>query len=77
MSLLPHLSPSDSLTRLLEKLDFRFGAFRALACASLREGEGGDFCPSMDLETARALLEFGEDLHEVSQHAFGKPTPGV
>ncbi|HVH13950.1 MAG TPA: hypothetical protein VM759_12900, partial [Longimicrobium sp.] len=54
--------------RLLEMLTDRFGAFEALAMASIKlarhvsEGE-----LSMDLYVAEAVLEFGDDLRQASQ----------
>lgn len=59
------ISPS----RLLEMLEFRFGAFKALAYAAcdLLDSDSSadsDSDPPMDRLTARALLEFGDDLQQ-------------
>ena len=55
------LSPS----RLLEMLEFRFGAFQTIAyAASELADKEPDFCPAMDRRTASAILEFGADLHQ-------------
>ena len=58
-----YLSP----TRLLEMLEFRFGAFEAIACAALELAckDPDDKLP-MDVRTADAILEFGDDLRQVS-----------
>jgi hypothetical protein len=52
--------------RLLEMLEWRFGAFEALAYASLTLAQRVDldFCPPMDKATATAVLEFRNDLKQ-------------
>jgi hypothetical protein len=72
-----YLSP----TRLLEMLEFRFGAFEAIACAALElaRKDPDDKLP-MDVRTADAILEFGDDLRQASRaaaswsQAMSKPT---
>lgn len=61
------ISPS----RLLEMLEFRFGAFKAIAyaAAELADKEPDD-CPAMDKLTASAILEFGDDLHQAYEAAL-------
>jgi hypothetical protein len=61
-----YLSP----TRLLEMLEFRFGAFEAIACAALElaRKDPDDKLP-MDTRTADAILEFGDDLRDASRAA--------
>lgn len=61
------ISPS----RLLEMLEFRFGAFKAIAyaAAELADKEP-DFYPAMDKLTASAILEFGDDLHQAYEAAI-------
>ena len=61
-----YLSP----TRLLEMLEFRFGAFEAIACAALElaRKDPDDKLP-MDVRTADAILEFGDDLRQASHAA--------
>lgn len=61
-----YLSPS----RLLEMLEFRFGAFEAIAYAALElaRKDPDDKLP-MDVRTADAILEFGDDLREASRAA--------
>ena len=57
------LSSDSSPARILERLQMRFGAFRALANASIRIAETGwDVCPPLDLPVAHAILEFAADL---------------
>lgn len=54
-----------SPVRLLEMLESRFGAFEALAYASLalaRKADAEDDAPPMDKPTAEAILEFGDDV---------------
>lgn len=53
--------------RLLEMLEWRFGAFEALAYASLTLTQRVDLdsCPPMDKATAWAILEFRNDLSQV------------
>jgi hypothetical protein len=60
------ISPS----RLLEMLEFRFGVFKALAyaaCDLFDSDSSPDSDPPMDRLTARALLEFGDDLQQAYQ----------
>ncbi len=54
-----------SPVRLLEMLEFRFGAFEAIASAALElaRKESDESLP-MDTRTADAILEFGDDLRE-------------
>lgn len=54
--------------RLLEMLEFRFGAFEAIASAALElaRKDPDDKLP-MDVRTADAILEFGDDLREASR----------
>jgi len=61
-----YLSPS----RLLEMLEFRFGAFEAIAYAALElaRKDPDDKLP-MDVRTADAILEFGDDLRNASRAA--------
>jgi hypothetical protein len=61
-----YLSP----TRLLEMLEFRFGAFEAIAYAALElaRKDPDDKLP-MDVRTADAILEFGDDLRDASRAA--------
>lgn len=61
-----YLSPS----RLLEMLEFRFGAFEAIAYAALElaRKDPDDKLP-MDVRTADAILEFGDDLRDASRVA--------
>jgi len=51
-------------------LEFRFGAFEAIACAALElaRKDPDDKLP-MDVRTAAAILEFGDDLREASRAA--------
>jgi hypothetical protein len=60
-----------SPARLLEMLEFRFGAFKAIAyaAAELADKEP-DFCPAMDKLTASAILEFADDLHQAYEAAL-------
>ena len=61
------ISPS----RLLEMLEFRFGAFQAIAYAASEPADKEpDFCPAMDKRTALAILEFGHDLHQAYEAAL-------
>lgn len=51
--------------RLLEMLEFRYGAFRVIAHAALEfVGQDVDFAPPMDRDTAEAIIEFGDDLKQ-------------
>lgn len=61
-----YLSPS----RLLEMLEFRFGAFEAFAYAALELARKApdDMLP-MDVRTADAILEFGDDLRDAARVA--------
>lgn len=55
---------------LLETLEFRFGAFEALAYAALelaRKEPDGEL--PMDASTAWAVLEFGDDLRRATRKA--------
>ncbi len=62
---MPDPPSTPSPARVLERLQMRFGAFRALATASLRIDEvGWDVCPPMDVAVALSILEFGADLDE-------------
>lgn len=63
-----HVSP----VRLLEMLESRFGAFEALAYASLalaRKVNAEDDPPPMDRATAEAILEFGDDVRRAGRAA--------
>jgi hypothetical protein len=61
-----YLSPS----RLLEMLEFRFGAFEAIAYAVLELArKDPDEKLPMDVRTADAILEFGDDLRDASRAA--------
>jgi hypothetical protein len=64
--------------RLLEMLEFRFGAFQAIAYASLelsRKRPAGQL--PMDRLTAEAILEFGDDLRQANAAAEAyHRTPG-
>lgn len=56
--------------RLLDMLEFRFGAFQAIAYASLelsRKRPSGQL--AMDRLTAEAILEFGDDLRQANAAA--------
>lgn len=58
--------------RLLEGLVSRFGAFEAIAFASLAQAEQGERLetpPPMDPPTASAVLEFGKDLRQAFEAA--------
>jgi hypothetical protein len=59
-----------SPVRLLEMLEFRFGAFEAIASASLElaRKQSEESLP-MDDKTADAILEFGDDLRQAYQAA--------
>ena len=51
--------------RLLEMLEFRFGAFETIASASLELAQtGSDGTSPMDERTADAVLEFADDLRQ-------------
>ena len=51
--------------RLLEILEFRFGAFQTIAYASLELAkQDRDDPPPMDEKTADAILEFADDLRQ-------------
>lgn len=56
--------------RLLEMLEFRFGAFETIAYAALElaRKQPDDMLP-MDTKTADAILEFGDDLREAYRAA--------
>jgi hypothetical protein len=66
-------SPNGSLAspgRLLEMLTDRFGAFEALAMASIKLARHvSEDELSMDLFVAEAVLEFADDLRQVSEVA--------
>ena len=54
--------------RLLEMLTDRFGAFEAIAMASIKlAGHVPEDELSMDLLVAEAVLEFGDDLRQASE----------
>ena len=58
--------------RLLQMLESRFGAFEALAYASLalaRRADAEDDAPPMDKPTAEAILEFGDDVRRAGRAA--------
>lgn len=56
--------------RLLEMLKDRFGAFEALATASIKLARhASEDELSMDLWVAEAVLEFGDDLRQASEAA--------
>ena len=56
--------------RLLEMLTDRFGAFEALATASIKLARHvSEDELSMDLWVAEAVLEFGDDLRQASEAA--------
>lgn len=56
--------------RLLEMLTDRFGAFEALAMASIKLARHvSEDELSMDLFVAEAVLEFGDDLRQASEAA--------
>ena len=56
--------------RTLESLEARFGAFTALAYASLAAGtRDGEDIPPMNRVTAWAILEFGDDLRRASRNS--------
>ena len=58
---------------LLEMLEFRFGAFEAIAYAALElAGKEPEVTLPMDERTARAILEFGDDLRQANQ-TLGQP----
>lgn len=68
--------------RLLEMLEFRFGAFTVIAYASCELADKDpDFCPAMDKPTAWAILEFADDLKQAyeaavewcEEHGWGLP----
>lgn len=54
----------------LEVLEFRFGAFLAIAHAALELAEmdaDPEFWPPMDRSTAWAIIQFGRDLRQASE----------
>lgn len=56
--------------RLLEILEFRFGAFETIAYAALELGRRErDDIPPMDEKTADAILEFADDLRQAYEAA--------
>ena len=59
-----------SPVRLLEMLEFRYGAFEAIAYAALElaRKEPDENLP-MDVRTADAILEFGDDLRQAFRAA--------
>jgi hypothetical protein len=61
-----------SPARWLEMLESRFGAFEALAYASLalaRQDDPEGDQPPMDKQTAEAILEFGDDVRRAGRAA--------
>lgn len=55
---------------LLEMLEFRFGAFEAIAYAALElAGKDPEVALPMDERTARAILELGDDLRQATRAA--------
>jgi hypothetical protein len=66
-------SPNDTIAspeRLLEMLTDRFGAFEAIAMASIKLARHvSEDELSMDRLVAEAVLEFGNDLREASEAA--------
>lgn len=72
--------------RLLEMLEWRFGAFEAIAYAALTLAERDDLemCPPMNKATAWAVLEFRNDLSQAFDeterwaeiHFGSRGTPG-
>jgi hypothetical protein len=61
-----------SPARWIEMLESRFGAFEALAYASLALARRTDLAgehPPMDKQTAEAILEFGDDVRRAGRAA--------